>query len=144
MASVNKVILIGRLGADPELKYTQNGSPVCRLRLATDESFTDKNGNRTERAEWHSVVVFQRAAEACNSYLKKGSQAFIEGKLSTRKWQAQDGTDRFSTEIHAERVQFLDKKENAPQTAAQPQRQRPQPQTREAYSPPSGMDDIPF
>ena len=107
---LNKVMIIGRLGRDPEVRYTQSGSPVTTLSIATDESFTDREGNRTERTEWHRVVVFQRAAETCAQYLSKGSLVYVEGKLQTRKWQDQNGQDRYSTEIKADRVQFLDRK----------------------------------
>ena len=107
---LNKVMIIGRLGADPEMRYTQSGSPVTTLRVATDESYTDKDGNRMERTEWHRIVVFQRAAENCNQYLRKGSLVYVEGKLTTRKWQDQNGQDRYTTEIRADRVQFLDRR----------------------------------
>ena len=107
---MNKVMLIGRLGKDPELRYTPNGSPVANLRIATDESYTDRDGNKVDRTEWHTVVVFQRQAENCQAYLKKGSLVFVEGSLQTRKWQDQQGQDRYSTEIKAIRVQFLDRK----------------------------------
>lgn len=116
---LNRVMIIGRLGADPELRYTQGGQPVCSLRIATDESYTDKDGNRVERTEWHSVVAFGKTADHCNQYLRKGSLVYVEGKLSTRKWQDQNGQDRYTTEIRAERVQFLEKRENGPQKPAQ-------------------------
>lgn len=116
---LNRVMIIGRLGADPDLRYTQNGQAICSLRVATDESYTDKDGNRVERTEWHSVVVFQRSAENCNQYLRKGSMVYVEGKLTTRKWQDQNGQDRYTTEIRADRVQFLERKENGPQKSAQ-------------------------
>ena len=106
--SVNKVILIGRLGADPEVRYTQGGQAVGNLRLATDESYTDKNsGQRVERTEWHRVVVFGRTAENCKQYLAKGRQVYVEGGLQTREWQDKDGQRRWSTEIKAQTVQFL-------------------------------------
>ena len=111
---LNKVMIIGRLGRDPELRYTQSGSPVVSLRIATDESYTDKDGQRVERTEWHSVVVFQRSAEICNQYLRKGSLVYVEGKLTTRKWQDQNGQDRYTTEIRADRVQFLDRRSSNP------------------------------
>ena len=111
---LNRVMLIGRLGRDPELRYTQNGSPVASLRIATDESYTDKDGQRVDRTEWHSVVVFQRSAENCNQYLRKGSLVYVEGKLTTRKWQDQNGQDRYTTEVRADRVQFLDRKGSNP------------------------------
>lgn len=108
--SLNKVMVIGRLGRDPELKYSQSGSPVCTFSVATDESYTDNSGQKVEKAEWHRIVVFQKAAENCSQHLGKGSLVFIEGKLETRKWQDQQGQDRFVTEIKAQRVQFLDRK----------------------------------
>ena len=116
---LNKVMIIGRLGADPELRYTQAGQPICSLRVATDESYTDKDGNRVERTEWHSVVTFGKTADHCNQFLRKGSLVYVEGKLATRKWQDQNGQDRYTTEIRADRVQFLDRKETGPQKPAQ-------------------------
>ena len=107
---LNKVMIIGYLGRDPELKYAASGMPITNLRIATDESYVDRDGNKVERTEWHSVVVFQRAAENCANYLSKGSLVFVEGSLQTRKWQDQSGQDRYSTEIKATRVQFLDRK----------------------------------
>lgn len=107
---LNKVMIIGRLGVDPELRYTANGSPVCSLRVATDESYTDREGNRVERTEWHRISVFQKSAENCKQYLRKGSLVYVEGKLQTRKWQDQNGQDRYSTEIRADRIQFLDRR----------------------------------
>lgn len=128
MASLNRVELIGRLGRDPELKYSQTGAPVCRFNVATDESYTDRNGNRVEKAEWHTVVAFQKLAENCAQYLTKGSLVYVEGNLTTRKWQDQQGQDRYSTEIRAQRVQFLERKGQ-------------QQQRHDEYS---GMDDVPF
>ena len=105
--SVNKVIILGRLGQDPELKYTAGGSAVCNFSLATNESWTDRNGQKQERTEWHRVVVWGKLAELCNQYLGKGRQAFVEGKLSTRSWEDQQGQKRYTTEINASTVQFL-------------------------------------
>ena len=130
---LNRVMIIGHLGADPELRYTQSGSPVATLRIATDESYTDKNGNRVEAVEWHRVIVFQKSAERCNQYLGKGSLVYVEGKLTTRKWTDQKGQERYTTEIRADRVQFLDRKENGGQKPAQRQ---------DSY--PDNMNDIPF
>ncbi len=107
---LNKVMIIGRLGRDPELRYAANGTPIATLRVATDESYVDKEGNKVERTEWHSVVTFQRQAENCANFLGKGSLIFVEGSLQTRKWQDQQGQDRYSTEIKASRVQFLDRR----------------------------------
>lgn len=108
--SLNKAMIIGRLGREPELKYAQSGSLVCTFSVATDKSYTDNSGQKVEKAEWHHIVVFQKAAENCSQYLAKGSLVFIEGGLETRKWQDQQGQDRFATEIKAQRVQFLDRK----------------------------------
>lgn len=107
---LNKVMLIGRLGADPEVRYTQSGVPVATLSVATDESYMDKDGNRQEKTEWHRVVVFQRAAENCGKFLGKGSLVYVEGSLQTRKWQDQQGQEHRTTEIKGQRVQFLDRK----------------------------------
>ena len=107
---LNKVMIIGRLGRDPELRYSQAGAPVAKLNIATDENYTDRDGNKVERTEWHRVTVFQRAAENCANYLTKGSLVFVEGKLQTQKWQDQQGQDRYTTEIQAQRVQFLDRR----------------------------------
>lgn len=137
---LNKVQIIGRLGADPELRYTQGGQPVCSLRIATDESYTDRDGKRVEATEWHRVIAFQRAAENCNKYLSKGILVYVEGKLSTRKWKDQNGQDRYTTEIRAERVQFLEKRENVQQQPAQ-RRERSNEHNRGNDT---TMDDCPF
>jgi single-strand DNA-binding protein len=108
MQGVNKVILIGRLGQDPEVRMTPNGQAVCSLRLATSESWM-KDGNKEERTEWHRIVVWGRQAELAGKYLKKGRSCFIEGKLQTRSWDDQQtGQKRYSTEIVASNIQFLD------------------------------------
>lgn len=107
MASVNKVILIGNLGADPEVRYTPGGQAVCELRMATNESWTDKNGAKQERTEWHRVVVWGKQAENCGKYLSKGRTAYVEGRLQTRQWDDKEGNKRYTTEIVADRVQFL-------------------------------------
>lgn len=105
---VNKVILIGRLGQTPELRYTGNGTAVCNLRMATDDSYRDSDDNLVERTEWHNVVAWARLAEICNEYLDKGSQIYVEGRLQTRQWEDRDGNTRYSTEVVARNVQFLD------------------------------------
>lgn len=107
---LNKVMIIGRLGRDPELRYMSGGDPVANLNIATDESYTDRDGNKVDRTEWHKVVVFRRAAENCANFLSKGSLVYVEGKLQTRKWQDPQGQDRYTTEINAQRIQFLDRK----------------------------------
>jgi single-strand DNA-binding protein len=106
---VNKVILIGNLGQDPEVKYMPNGGAVANVTIATSESWKDKNtGETQEKTEWHRVVFFRRLAEIVGEYLKKGSKVYIEGKLQTRKWQDQSGNDRYTTEIVANEMQMLD------------------------------------
>jgi single-strand DNA-binding protein len=105
---VNKVILIGNLGRDPEVRYSPNGSAVANVTLATSESWKDKNsGEKQEKTEWHRVVFFGRLAEIAGEYLKKGSQVYVEGRLQTRKWQDKDGHDRYTTEIVANEMQML-------------------------------------
>lgn len=98
MASVNKVILVGNLGRDPEVRRTQSGDPIANLRVATSETWT-QNGERKERTEWHTVVIFGKLAEVAEKYLRKGSKVYLEGQLQTRKWQDQSGADRYSTEV---------------------------------------------
>jgi len=108
MASVNKVILVGNLGADPEVRYLPSGDAVANIRLATTDRYKDKaSGENKEVTEWHRVSFFGRLAEIVSEYLKKGSSVYIEGRIRTRKWQAQDGTDRYSTEIVADQMQML-------------------------------------
>ena len=106
---VNKVILIGNLGQDPDVRFMPSGNPVANLRIATTDSWTDKqSGQRQERTEWHSVVLFNKLAEIAQQYVKKGSRIYIEGRLQTRKWQGQDGQDKYTTEIVANDMQMLD------------------------------------
>lgn len=105
--SVNKVILLGRLGQDPELKYTPSGTAVCNFSLATTESWSDKSGQKQERTEWHRIVVWGKLAELCNQYLSKGRQAFVEGALQTRSWDDKQGQKRYTTEINAKTIQFV-------------------------------------
>lgn len=108
MASgVNKVLLIGRLGGDPEVRYTTNGGAVANFNLATNESWTDKNGQKQERTEWHRVVIWGKMAELCGQYLSKGRQAYVEGRLQTREWNDKEGNKRYTTEIIAQNIQFL-------------------------------------
>lgn len=155
MASLNLVQIIGRLGRDPELRYTSSGSPICSLNVATDESYTDRDGNKVERAEWHRVSVFQRQAENCANYLAKGSLVYVEGNLTTRKWQDQNGQERFTTEIKAKSVQFLDRREGSgeeqPQQGQPPrpqrqgrQREQPRPQGGSEQGQYFGNDEVPF
>jgi len=104
---VNKVILVGNLGQDPELRYTGGGTAVCNLRLATNESYKDANGEWVEKTEWHSVVAWARLAEICNEYLRKGSQVYFEGSLQTRSYEDRDGNTRYTTEIKAREMMLL-------------------------------------
>lgn len=105
--SVNKVILVGRLGQNPEVRYTPSGAAVANFSVATNESWTDKSGQKQERTEWHRVVVWGKLAELCNQYLAKGRQVYVEGRLQTRQWQDKDGQTKYTTEVQAQTVQFL-------------------------------------
>ena len=130
MASVNKVILIGNLGRDPELKYMSSGDAVCSIRLATTSSWKDKNsGERKEETEWHSVVFYKQLAEIVGQYCKKGKSIYVEGRLKTRKWQDKDGADRYTTEIVADQMQLLGNRDDAsgssPAPAPRPAAARP-------------------
>ena len=107
MASVNRVILIGNLGADPEVRFTPSGQAVANFRIATSESWNDKNGQRQERTEWHRVVVWGKRAEVCSKYLSKGRQVYVEGRIQTRTYDDKEGNKRYITEVIANDVQFL-------------------------------------
>ncbi len=108
MAGINKVILVGNLGRDPEVRYSAKGSAIANITIATSEQWTDKqSGQKQEKTEWHRVVLFNRLGEIAGEYLKKGSQVYIEGKLQTRKWQDNNGQDRYTTEIVANEMQML-------------------------------------
>jgi len=159
--SVNKVILVGRLGAEPESRAFPNGGSICNLRLATSESWKDRQtGERKERTEWHRVTLNNRLGEVAQQYLHKGSQVYIEGRIQTRKWQDQNGQDRYSTEIVANEMTMLDSKgasgggdyQQQGSAAPQPRNAAPQPASPSAgpdYGAPQGSadyldDDIPF
>jgi single-strand DNA-binding protein len=138
MAGINKVILVGNLGADPEVRYTPSGTAVANLSLATSETRTNKEGEKETKTEWHRVVTFGRTAEVCGEYLSKGKQIYIEGRIQTRQWEDKDGNKRYTTEIVANTMQMLGRAGEKPQAAPEtgtPQAQEP--------SPPD-MDDIPF
>lgn len=107
MASVNKVILIGNLGADPETRYLPSGDAVTNIRIATTDTWKDKSGEKQEHTEWHRVAFFGKTAEIAGEYLKKGSPVYVEGRIRTRKWQDKEGQERYSTEIVADRMQLL-------------------------------------
>ncbi|HOO89439.1 MAG TPA: single-stranded DNA-binding protein [Syntrophales bacterium] len=108
---VNKVILIGRLGADPEVRYTQDGTMVTNFNLATDEQWKDKNGEKIQKTEWHRIVTFRKLAEISGNYLSKGRLVYIEGRLQTRAWDDKDGNKRYTTEIIASNMQMLERKD---------------------------------
>lgn len=142
MASLNRVQIIGRLGKDPELRYTNNGAGICNMTVATDESYTDTNGQKVQQTEWHRVTAFQKLADLCANYLHKGSQVYVEGSLNTRKWQDQQGQDRFTTEIKAQRVLFLDGRQADAQHDAptqQPRQMRQQQMVQDTTP-----DNVPF
>src|SRR3989338_8404978 len=107
MAGVNKVILIGNLGKDPEIRYTPQGAAVCNFSIATSRAWKDKDGNKKEETDWHNIVAFGKLAEICGEYLSKGRQIYIEGRIQTRAWDDKDGNKRYTTEIVANTVQFL-------------------------------------
>ena len=137
MAGVNKAIILGHLGRDPELRYLQSGQPVCKLNIATSRRYTNKNNEAVEETEWHRVSVWGKQAEHCNNYLAKGRQVYVEGRQQTRSWEGQDGQKRYRTELVAETVRFLGGRDDGP---------RP-PEPREALPDAGGdidPDDLPF
>jgi len=158
MASVNKVIIVGNLGADPETRYTPGGDAITNIRVATTDKWKDKaSGEMKEATEWHRIAFFGRLAEIAGEYLKKGSQVYVEGSLRTRKWQDKDGQDRYSTEIRGDTMQMLGRREGggAPREDAGARASAPRDETKgggEAKAPvkkPAGKfddmeDDIPF
>ncbi|KLT48593.1 single-stranded DNA-binding protein [Pasteurella multocida] len=122
MAGVNKVIIVGNLGNDPDVRTMQNGDLVASISVATSESWIDKNTNeRREVTEWHRIVFYRRQAEICGQYLKKGSKVYVEGRLKTRKWQDQNGQDRYTTEIQGDVLQMLDSRQDSQPQAPAPQ-----------------------
>ncbi len=143
---VNKVILVGNLGQDPEIKYMPSGQAVCNISIATTESWNDKtSGEKVEKTEWHRIVFFRRLAEIAGEYLRKGSQVYVEGRLQTRKWQDQSGNDRYTTEIVANEMQMLGGKGGG--VASMPESASPasQPEPVAAGAPSDDFDDdIPF
>jgi len=158
MAGINKVILVGNLGAKPEIKYASNGNAISNLSVATSESWTDKNtGQKQERTEWHRVSLFGKVAEIAGQYLDKGSKVYVEGKLQTRKWQDQSGQDRYTTEVvisgFSGTLQMLDRRDDSnspmqsqsqPQSQAQPVQNGQQAPTITPVAQDEFEDDIPF
>ncbi len=144
---VNKVILVGNLGQDPEVRYMPNGNAVANISVATSETWKDKNtGDNQEKTEWHRVVLFRRLGEIAGEYLKKGSKVYIEGKLQTRKWQDQSGQDRYTTEIVADQMQMLDTRGGGDSSfdQSQPSKSSSKPAAAPAMDPGGFDDDIPF
>lgn len=143
MASVNKVILIGNLGADPELRYTTGGTPVAEMRLATNRKYKNRDGQMTEEVEWHRVVVWGKQGENVKEYLAKGRSVYVEGRLRTRKWEDRDGKPRYTTEVVADLVQFLGGRGGG---GGGEYGEPPPPDDADAPAAPSDMgdDDIPF
>lgn len=136
MASLNKAIIIGRIGKEPEVRYTQSGQAVASFSVATDESYKDQSGQKVEKTEWHRITAWGKQAEFIGNYLDKGRLVYVEGKIETRKWQDQNSHERYTTEIKAERVQALDKRPDGQQSTGQP---APPP-----YNANADMDDAPF
>lgn len=151
MAGINKVILVGHLGRDPEMRYTQSEVAVCSFSLATSETYRDRNsGEKVTQTEWHNIILWRGLAETAGKYLRKGSQVYIEGKLRTRKWEDQNGATRYTTEVVGDTMQMLDKRDSAsapapstaPSSTAQPtQPAQPAPEVSNQASEP---DDLPF
>jgi len=153
MASLNKAILIGNLGADPETRFMTSGDAVCNIRLATTDTWRDKaSGEQRESTEWHRVVFYRRLAEVAGEYLKKGSQVYIEGRIKTRKWQDKDGQDRYTTEIEATEMKMLGRKEGGGEKQGQQQYEgdpfAPAEEQKHRRAPATSVanldDDIPF
>ena len=149
MAGINKVILVGNLGRDPEMRYTQNGVAVCSFSLATSETYKDRNtGERVTQTEWHNVILWRGLAETAEKFLRKGSSVYIDGKIKTRKWEDQQGQTRYTTEIIGDTMQMLDKRDSSsapiptPATPAQPAATPEQTVSPEPASP--EPDDLPF
>ena len=151
--SVNKVILVGRLGKDPETRYMTNGEAVTNVSLATSENWKDKSGEKQEKTEWHNLTFYRRLAEIAGEYLKKGSMIYVEGKLATRKWQDKEGKDRYTTDIIVNEMQMLSSKSGSSSfevvdkptaSAAAPAASKPVPATAKAGGFDNFDDDIPF
>ena len=141
---LNKVMLIGHLGADPELKYTANGTAVTTLSVATNSTWKDASGNQQERTEWHRVVMWQKLAEIAGQYLKKGSQVYIEGRIQTRSWEDKDGKKQYTTEIVANQMQMLGKKGEGGGPVDVPPPPEAMDAPEEFDNAASGDDDLPF
>lgn len=139
---INKAIIVGNLGADPEIRYTQSGSPVATFNVATTERWRDQEGNQQESTEWHRIVAWRKLAEICGEYLHKGSRVYIEGKIQTRKWQDQSGNDRYTTEIVAREMKMLDRRDAGSGAASGSSQEPPFPESSSGYG--TMGDDVPF
>ncbi len=146
MGNLNKAMLIGRLGADPEVRYTQNNTAVATLSVATSDRYKDSNGEWQETTEWHRVVAWGRLAEICQQYTNKGSQIYVEGPIQTRSWEDREGQKRYTTEIKAQVIQLLDNREGGQgtNTSAGRDTQRPEPAASSAPASFDDHDDLPF
>ena len=142
MASVNKVILVGNLGRDPEVRYMPNGEAVCTFSIATTDNWKDKSGQRQERTEWHSIILYRRLAEIAGEYLKKGRQVYIEGRIRSRKYTGKDGVERTAFEIEATELQMLGGREESGGNARQERGEPAPPPRRQAPKPASNFDDM--
>ena len=142
MAGVNKVILIGHLGKDPEVRHLENGTSVANFTLATSESYKDKAGNRIDQTEWHNIVVWRGLADVAEKFLKKGSQIYLEGKIRTRSWEGQGANKKYTTEIVADTFNMLSKKDDSSQQQASQSSQTPS--SVQKSSPIDEADDLPF
>ena len=142
MASVNKAILIGNLGKDPDVRYSPDGSAITNITLATTENWKDKSGEKQEKTEWHRVAFFSKLAEIAGEYLKKGSQVYVEGRIQTRKWQDKEGQDRYTTEIVADRMQMLGSRGNSFEVSDSPSESRPQQRPAQQAQQKGGFDDM--
>jgi single-strand DNA-binding protein len=143
MASVNKVIILGNLGRDPEVRFSADGAAVCNIAIATSSSWKDKNsGEKREETEWHKVVFYGRLAEIAGDYLKKGKPVYVEGRLKTRKWQNKEGVDQYTTEVIADSMQLLGGREEGSQAPAPQQRQAPAPQPQATRQPAQSIEDM--
>ena len=148
MSSLNKVLLIGRLGKDPEIRYTPDGSPVANFSLATSENWTDKNGTRQERTEWHNIVAWRKLADLSKRFLTKGRQVYIEGRIQTREWDDRDGNKRRTTEVIANQMVLLGSRSEGGESHYAAAAPGAQATSESEEAPPSGAaitdDDIPF
>ena len=144
MGKLNKAMIIGRLGKDPEVRYTQGGQAVANFSIATDERWTDKSGEKNERTEWHKIVAWGRQAELAGEYLKKGRQVYVEGRLQTREYEDKEGIRRWSTEVVAQELQFLDSRGAGAQQDVASASAVAQPASEPASEPAPAEDDIPF